>query len=250
MMPLVTILLLLLYSPVSGQNEFRYYAHGEPTAKGIARYVYIHENEFVKEYTDFIEDSLQEYSITVDNLSLYMQYDTIEMGRYYYPTEIIITDETKYIDYAVDSLVPWEKKSIISNKFVKGCVFHELTHIWIQQIMREMRYLGMAISPEYSNFRLYHEVNRGYGAEFLEEGICEYVASEAGEILFPDRVIPDYSKGWNSFEIKYLYAEYYVRPIMERSGNMKDGIMKILQTPPPTQEEIQYPHLFYERTLD
>ena len=115
--------------------------------------------------------------------------------------------------------------------------------------MREMRHLGLAISPEYVNFRVYHELNRGYGAEFMEEGICEYIAHKAGEILYPERVTPDFSFGWNSFEVKYLYAEYYVRQILVRYGNMKEGIMKILNTPPPTQEEIQHPELFYERVL-
>ena len=213
MMPHVTILLFLLFYPVSGQNGFRYYEHGEPTAKGIARYVYIHEHEFAREYMDFVGDSLQEYSITADDLSLYMLYDSLEFGRYYYPAEIILTDEAKYIDYAVDSLDHWQRNNLIGNKFVKGCAFHELTHIWIQQIMREMRHLGMSVSPEYANFRVYHELNRGYGAEFMEEGICEYISHKAGEILYPDIVYPDFSIGWNSFDIKYLYAEYYVRQI-------------------------------------
>ena len=131
-MPYVTILSIFLLSPFAGQKEFRYYEHGKPTAQGIARYVFIHEHEFAQEYMDFVGDSLQEYSITVDDLSLYMLYDTVEMGRYYYPAEIIITDEAKYVEYAVDSLTNWQRKSMVSNKFVKGCIYHELTHVWIQ----------------------------------------------------------------------------------------------------------------------
>jgi hypothetical protein len=105
----------------------------------------------------------------------------------------------------------------------------------------------MIISPEYPNLRVYLERNRGYGAEFMEEGICEYVAHMAGEILYPDEVIPDFSMNWNSYEIKYLYAEYYVRQILDRYENLKEGIMKILLTPPPTREEIRNPELFYKR---
>lgn len=247
MIRITAILLTLLLTQLSGQREFQYYVQGLPSTKGIDRYIYIHEHRFAHEYMDFVKDSLQIYSISSDDLSLYMEYDTVEMGRFYSPAEIILTNEMKYIDYATDSMSYWEQNTMISNKFVKGCVFHELTHLWIQQIMREMRYHNMIISPEYANIRVYHERTRGYGAEFMEEGICEYIAHKAGEILYPVEVTPDFNMEWNSFEIKYLYAEYYVRQILDNFESVKEGIMKILLTPPPTKEEIRNPELFYKR---
>lgn len=249
-MQYLAIGLSLLFLQGLANKGFQYYDAGTPTSNGIERYVYMNEQQFAKEYMHFVQDSLQVYSIKSDDLSLYMQSDSVEMGRYYSPAEIIITNERKYIDYAVDSLSRFDRNTTISNRFVKGCVFHELTHLWIQQIMREMRYHNLIISPEYANIRIYIERTRGYGAEFIEEGICEYVAHGAGEIIYPDKVTPDFDTDWHGFDVKYLYAEYYVRHILDQEENLKEGIMKILMTAPPTREEIRNPELFYGRVID
>jgi len=102
---------------------------------------------------------------------------------------------------------------------------------------------------KYNNFRIYHPRDRTYGAEFIEEGICEYIAHKAGEILYPEEVFPDFNSNWDKYEIKYQYAEYYVRQILDRYDNIKEGIKMILLTPPPTKEEIRNPELYYKRVL-
>lgn len=224
-----------------------YYESGTPTPKGIERYIWINEHQFAEEYMVFVQDTLYDYHMRVDDLSYYTEYNMYELGRYYFPSEIIITNENKFIDYAVDSLSRLKRSYIQSNGFVKGCVFHELTHIWIQQITREMLHYNQDISSEFRNFRIYNTRDRDYGAAFLEEGICEYVSHKAGEIINPKIVVPDFSNDWNGYEIKYQYAEYYVRPILDGYDNIKEGIKRILLTPPPTKDEILKPELYYQR---
>jgi hypothetical protein len=173
-------------------------------------------------------------------------YETFELGIYYFPGDIIISNENKYIDYAVDSLSFIKRNLTISNKFVKGCVFHELTHIWFQQILSEMKH---EVSPEHRNFRIYSTPDRDYGADFIEEGICEYVAHKAGEIIYPKNYAPDLENEWNTYKIKYQYAEYYVRQILDKYDNIKEGIKMILRVSPPNKEEIRNPELYYQRVF-
>ncbi|MBN2481833.1 MAG: hypothetical protein JXB19_08845 [Bacteroidales bacterium] len=246
MLRYLIILLTLLYPKLISHEGFRFYDRGQPTAKGIERFVLVNEHQLAQEYMNFIRDTLYYYYMWVDDLSEYTEYDTLELGRYYFPGDIIITNEQKYIDYAVDSLSAFRRSFTISNQFVKGCVFHELTHIWFQQILREMDYNA---SPEHNNFRIYHPRDRDYGADFIEEGICEYVAHKAGEIIYPKKIYPNFDNNWDLYEIKYQYAEYYVRQILDRYDNIKAGIKMILRTPPPTREEIRNPALYYQRVL-
>lgn len=244
------IILFGLISPqLQSREDFNYLPSGEPTPKGIHAYIFVNEHAFAQEYMKFVQDTLYGYNIWVDDLSNYNEHDTLELGRYYFPSEIIITNERKYLDYAVDSLSKFKRRTTISNRFVKGCVFHELTHIWFQQIMLEMQSYNQFSSVEYNNFRIYHPRDRGYGAEFIEEGICEYIANKAGEIINPEKVVPDLEGNWDKYEIKYQYAEYYVRQILDRYDNIKEGIKMILLTPPPTKEEIRNPELYYKRVL-
>ncbi|MBN1158818.1 MAG: hypothetical protein JXA61_05510 [Bacteroidales bacterium] len=246
MLRYLTILLLILYPELISNEGFSYYDRGRPTSKGIERFVLVNEHQLAKDYMDFVEDTLYYYHMWVDDLSEYMEYDSIELGRYYFPGDIIITNEQKYVDYAVDSLSSFRRSLTVSNQFVKGCVYHELTHIWFQQILREMDY---SVSPEHNNFRIYTPRDRDYGAGFIEEGICEYVAHKAGEIIYPKKVVPNIDNNWDTYEINYQYAEYFVRQILDRYENIKEGIKMILRTPPPTKEEILNPELYYQRVF-
>lgn len=243
---LLTILLRLLNVIIISNEEFSYYEQGRPTPKGIERFLLVNEHQLVQDYMDFVQDTLYYYHMSVDDLSEYMDYDSMELGRYYFPGDIIITNELKYIDYAVDSLSTFRRSITVSNQFVKGTVFHELTHIWFQQILREMKY---EVSPEHDNFRIYTPRDRYYGADFIEEGVCEYVANKAGEIIYSKTIVPDIEDNWGTYEIRYQYAEYYVRQILDRYENIKEGIKMILRTPPPTKEEIVNPELYYQRVF-
>lgn len=248
MIRLIIILLPLLFSQLLPQTEFRFYERGKPTAEGIKRFIKVNEDQLVQEYMKFIQDTLYYYDIWVDELPVNDEkdYGEFELGRYYFPGDIIISNEQKYIDYAVDSLSFFKKNFTISNKFVKGCVFHELTHIWLQQILNEMKH---EVSPEHSNFRIYYRLERDYGADFIEEGICEYIAHKAGEIIYPNKYVPDLENNWDTYEIKYQYAEYYVRQILDRYDNIKEGIKMIFRTPPPNKDEIRNPEIYYKRVF-
>ncbi|MBN1386903.1 MAG: hypothetical protein JW965_00565 [Bacteroidales bacterium] len=246
MIRFIVILLPLLFSQLFPKTQFRYYDRGKPTPEGIERFILQNEHRLAQEYMNFVQDTLYYYHIWADELPVYNEneYGTFELGKYYFPGDIIISNENKYIDYAVDSLSFIKRNLVISNKFVKGCVFHELTHIWIQQILSEMEH---EVSPEHRNFRIYYSLARDYGADFIEEGICEYIAHKAGEILYPKKYAPDLDNKWDTYEIKYQYAEYYVRQILDRYDNIKEGIKTILRTPPPSKEEIIKPEMYYQR---
>ncbi len=248
MIRFIVILLPLLLSQPYSKTQFRYYDRGKPTPEGIERFIQENEHQLAQDYMNFVQDTLYYYHIWADELPVYNEddYVTFEQGIYYFPGDIIISNEDKYIDYAVDSLSFIKKNLIISNKFVKGCVFHELTHIWIQQILSEMKHEA---SPEHSNLRIYYRLDRDYGADFIEEGICEYVTHKAGEIIYPKKYVPDLDNEWNTYEIKYQYAEYYVRQILDRFDNIKEGIRIILQVSPPNKEEIRNPERYYQRVL-
>ena len=241
-------MLPLLFSQHFSRTQSRYYDRGKPTPEGIERFILENEHQLAQDYMNFVQDTLYYYHIWADEVPVYNEnaYETFELGIYYFPGDIIISNENKYIDYAVDSLSFIKRNLTISNKFVKGCVFHELTHIWFQQILSEMKH---EVSPEHRNFRIYSTPDRDYGADFIEEGICEYVAHKAGEIIYPKNYAPDLENEWNTYKIKYQYAEYYVRQILDKYDNIKEGIKMILRVSPPNKEEIRNPELYYQRVF-
>jgi hypothetical protein len=248
MIRFIVILLPLLFSQHFSRTQSRYYDRGKPTPEGIERFILENEHQLAQDYMNFVQDTLYYYHIWADEVPVYNEnaYETFELGIYYFPGDIIISNENKYIDYAVDSLSFIKRNLTISNKFVKGCVFHELTHIWFQQILSEMKH---EVSPEHRNFRIYSTPDRDYGADFIEEGICEYVAHKAGEIIYPKNYAPDLENEWNTYKIKYQYAEYYVRQILDKYDNIKEGIKMILRVSPPNKEEIRNPELYYQRVF-
>ena len=120
------IILLLFLSPQ--QKELEYKA-GKPTSKGIDNYTKQNESVFVGKYQKFIKDTLYNYYISTEDFTKFADYDSIELGRFYIPDEIIITNETKYKDYQLGLLTKFKKKLLNeSDQFVEGVVMHELTH--------------------------------------------------------------------------------------------------------------------------
>ena len=68
-----------------------------------------------------------------------------------------------------------------------------------------------------------------------------------GEIIYPKKYVPDFDNEWITYEFKYTYAEYYVRQILDRYDNIKEGINMILRVSQPDNEEIRNPELYQQR---
>jgi hypothetical protein len=252
MYKIVIILFLFLLQ----QKELSYHS-GKPTSKGVDEYIKTNESAFVKEYQIFVKDTLYNYYIHTQNFTEFADYDSIELGRFYIPDEIIITNETKYKDYSIDHFSKFKRKFLNENdQFVKAVVMHELTHDYFYQIILEMRMQNKYISPEYNNIILLPNNENSYGTNFIEEGVCEYVPIKMGEKLLYDNVeIPDNISqlldNTNIFKFKYKYSSEYVKNYLDSTtikyGTLKSGIQILLSNKPPTYKEIMNPNLYFNR---
>ena len=127
------------------------YENGRPTSKGINLYIKDNEGNLIEDYQIFIKDTLDYVEISTDDLTDYIDYDSLELGRFYIPNEIVISNQTKFIGYELREFGKFKKEHTESNKFVRSAVIHELTHSWFNQIIKEMRYEKIHISPDYTN---------------------------------------------------------------------------------------------------
>lgn len=212
-----------------------------PTKYGIQHYVSLNEKNIVKQVQDFLDDSIFSYSITVDDLSQYNDYDDNEAGRFSPDDEIIIhnnsnctssnsTSNSNYVfyDYELSFIPKWKRKEFVSNtKFVRGTIIHELLHLYIYQFINTCVGEGIPINTEYLNFSTYPK-RSVYGSEFIEEGICEYVVQKLNEGIYsgykldcldgyePDNInVNKFIRVQNKYSIKYEYSRTYVEKIFE-----------------------------------
>jgi hypothetical protein len=247
----VIIILLLLFGGISQTNSQELlYKHNRPTSKGISSYIKANEINFIEDFQKFVGDTLMDVYIEVDNLSEYTEHDSLELGRFYLPNDIIITNEEMFLDYRLQYLSKFRKGLYLeNNQFVYATVMHELMHFYFYQILLESRYAGKSISPEYAaNFRMFPVYE--YGAEFIEEGICEYLVNKMQEII-PFKTTKQYDREYlvdnkNKYEIKYRYSSQYVQDFLNNRG-LKQGIIILIQNKPPSIEEIINPQKFYSR---
>jgi hypothetical protein len=211
-----------------------------------------HAEALIREYQDFIGDSLYNIYIYTEDLTDNGYNDSMELGRYY-PNEIFITNTEVFLAYELNDLTKKKRESISpSNLFVKAAVFHELTHDLIYQTSMEMsRMENIRVDKAYQAFfRIYGDQNE-MGAKFIEEGICEYVTGEMGEIIPPRKpFIPKKRADLNNeelaFDIYYKYSSHYLSEFLDTTG-IKQGIKILLHNAPPNQEEILNPDLFFAR---
>lgn len=244
------LIFLLLISPQERQNYPL--KNGRPTTKGIERYVEDNSDLLVREYQDFIGDSLYNIYIYTEDLTANGYFDPRELGRYY-PNEIFITNTEVFMAYELGWLTKRGRDTVLaSNLFVKAAVFHELTHDYIYQLSLEMSQIEkIPVNKAYQAFfRIYSNKNQ-MGAKFIEEGICEYVTGEMGEIIAPKKpFIPinmaDLNNEERSFDIYYKYSSHYLSKFLDTTG-IKRGIKILLHNPPPSKEEILNPELFFTR---
>jgi len=244
-------ILILLLLPLQEKQDYPL-KNGRPTTKGIEQYVEDKSEALIREYQDFIGDTLYNIYIYTEDLTDNGYSDPMELGRYF-PNEIFITNTEVFMAYELSGLSKKGRDTVTaSNLFVKAAVFHELTHDYIYQVSMEMsRIDNIGVYRAYQAFfRIYKDQNEK-GAKFIEEGICEYVTGKMGEIISPrkpfiPKKISDLTDEENSFNIYYKYSSYYLSDFLDTTG-LKRGIKVLLHNPPPSSEEMLNPELFFTR---
>jgi len=249
-MSISILIFLLLISPQERQNYPL--KNGRPTTKGIEKYVEDNTDSLIREYQNFIGDTLYNIYIYTEDLTANGFFDPRELGRYY-PNEIFITNKEEFMAYELSALTKKGRDTILaSNLFVKAAVFHELTHDYIYQLSMDMSQVeNIYVDRAYQAFfRIYSNTNE-MGSKFIEEGICEYVTGKMGEIISPHKPfipksIADLSNEEYSYNIYYKYSSHYLSKFLDTTG-IKRGIKILLHNPPPSREEILNPELFFTR---
>ena len=226
--------------------------NGRPTSKGIEQYVEDHSESLIREYQNFIGDTLYNTYIYTEDLTENGYYDPLELGRYY-PNEVFITNAEVFLAYELSAFSKRGRDTISdSNLFVKAAVIHELTHHYIHQVSMEMsRIENIEVDRAYQTFfRIYRDQDE-MGSKFIEEGICEYVSEKMDEIIPPwkpflPKNTADLTNEENSYRVFYKYSSYYLTKFLDTTG-LKRGIKILLHNPSPTSEEILDPNLFFTR---
>jgi hypothetical protein len=249
------ILLFILFLFIFFIQDYPYpYKNGKPTSKGIDSYIKDNERNFIEDYQQFIKDTLDYVEMETEDLTEYTDYDSLELGRFYIPNEIVISNQTKFIGYELSEFGKYKKTHTESNKFVRSTVMHELTHLWFNQIIKEMRYKRIHISPEYTaSLRIYP--NDEVGSDFIEEGICEYMIQKKGEInwykiTFKPKALEDIINKSNKYDIKYKYASYFIKDYLNKAfeeQRVKESIEVLINNKPPSTQEIIKPELYFNR---
>ena len=246
-----SLLILLLLIPLQVRQEYPL-KNGRPTSRGIEQYVDDHSESLIREYQNFIGDTLYNTYIYTEDLTENGYYDPLELGRYF-TNEIFITNAEVFLAYELSAFSERGRDTISdSNLFVKAAIIHELTHHYIHQVSTEMlRIENIEVDRAYQTFfRIYSDQDKT-GSKFIEEGICEYVTKKMDEIIPPNKpFVPtktdDLTNRENDYRVYYKYSSYYLTKFLDTTG-LKRGIKILLHNPPPTNEEILNPDLFFSR---
>jgi hypothetical protein len=241
-------ILLLFFFFLHPQKDPYYNKQGKPSTYGINSYIKNNQVDLLKEYKYRI-DTLYDVYIYTENLSETSQGD---LGEFYLPDYVIITNEEKYIAYEFKQLSKFKQKTVTyADRTVKAVLFHELTHAYFNQTLITMKNDSMYVSPEYGTFRMFPTPSSRFGSTFIEEGICEYViyylqeSAPIKDIPVPDNVI-DLLDDDNKVNNLYCYSVIFLKDFLDKNG-IKKGIQILIGNKPPSYEEILNPKLFYER---
>jgi hypothetical protein len=227
---------------------------GIPSKQGIELYVRDNENRFISDFQKLVHDTVYDVYLSVDNVSRY----TGEDGTLGYcipggstASEIMITNEEKFLAYEVSMLSKYQRRTIIeANNFVKGVIFHEMTHNYFSQVIKEMRMNGMKIANDYNDFTMIPR--KIFGEKFIEEGVAEYVNVKIGEEIvrqdYTPETIEEITDPQNKENILYRYSAQYLKPFIDYYG-IKKAIQILVSNPPPSIDEIFYPAKFYSRLI-
>jgi hypothetical protein len=252
-------ILLLFFLFISPQKIEEYpLKKGKPTSRGIDYYVNTNKYIIQKELETYLKDSIFLFvEMRTDNISDYTDYDSLDVAYHFTYTdgsdEIIIDNRERYVAYDINKLSKLKKLNLNTyNQFVKTAIIHELMHTYFLQQVIIAKYAGLEVYKEYdyretARIRIFPNAEEQYGAEFLEEGICQYVVEQMKQQI-PHRTSKpetvDDIMGNN--EIKYGYSVDYLKEFLDYFGVGK-GIGILILNKPPTYQEILNPHLFFNR---
>ncbi|MFO7670230.1 MAG: hypothetical protein R6W31_11265 [Bacteroidales bacterium] len=249
MVTLISIWILVIQA---GMLEDYPLMNGKPTSKGIELYVEQNSESLVREFQEFIGDTLYNVWIYTDELKEQAGTEYFELGRFF-PHEIYITTAELYEAYELDDLSPEQRGGLKEcNKFVKAVIIHELTHEYVNQIGVEMQSVyHIHVDKSYQTGIWIVNSHETFGSSFIEEGISEYLTGEMGELIPPPHVeIPvtmdDLFDRDKEYTVKYKYASAFLKSFLDTTG-FKKGVQILLHNPPPSYEEILQPDLFFGR---
>lgn len=240
------IFYFLLFIIFCTQKDPMYNRQNMPSTWGITQYVEKNEKNIIDQYEQSI-DTLYDVYIYVENLGR-----NNDLGNFYIPDQIVITNQEQYIGYNFNDLFPSQKKYFRNERTVNSVIFHELSHAYIYQITTLIKHdTTLTLFPAYDNFVTIPNSELRYGALFIEEGICEYIVSILNEsIIIKKPYIPKTKKNLLNknyeFLIKYEYSAYYLKDFLDKYG-IKEGIKILTTNKPPTFEEILKPDLYFNR---
>lgn len=261
---IITILMFafFLFSFVQfAQKPYPVNKNNKPTRAGIDLYVAYEKEKTIKELQEFLNDSLLiDVEITTDDISEYYKNEELDMA--YHITysdgsaEIVIDNRERYVAYDINGITNLKKFNLTtSNQFVKTVLVHELMHTYFLQKVVIAKYLGAYVSKEYDYrnimaIQIFPNYEKAFGAEFIEEGVCQYVVNEM-KLEIPK--VPPKSKTVNdilenSNEIKYYYSIQFLKPFLDSLG-VGEGINVLIRNSPPSYNEILNPNIFYKRLL-
>lgn len=269
------ILLLLLQGlyiqtkPQNQTNEINYqYKFNRPTKEGIDKYVNDNKYNFIKEFQEFIKDTIiNDIDITAEDLTEMQDYTGVELGWteiYNEGYQIIINDIKEFRDYSIDIKTIKGKRNffIESDQFVKSTIMHELMHVYFRQEMLRLSMLkdtttgNSRLNKYYYNIHLVPNVEMSNGSVFIEEGLCEYLVHKKKEVvdyynLYIPKTIDDINNKNNRFNVYYKYSYEYLKPYLDScfttDGRMREAIHVLLTNNPPNYKEILTPKLYFNR---
>lgn len=225
-----------------------------PKTSEIEEYVYSNSEKIIKEYSNFINDSIENFYFEVDDLEYYTDNSEGELGYYDHLSRgAVINNQEKYLSLEKKEFEKM-KASASSNAFVKGVMIHELSHNYFNKLSERLLIDGIRVRREYIPQRGITMQSSTYGSEFIEEGFCEYIANKMGEIILFDSIpapknLEEFSKTKDTYPVKYAYSAYFLKDFFDRYG-IKPGHRILVTNPPPNDNEILNPELFFKRLKD
>ena len=235
---------------------------GKPTSEGIKEYVIDNQYLLADNFQRFIKDTLYiDVYMSADNLSFYSDYDSLELARTELgkgsSAEIIIDTQKKFSQYSIDTKTIRGHKIYFDeyDQFVRSTIYHELMHLYVRQ---QMIILGekQTLNTYYQNIQVFPNAEMRFGANFIEEGICEYLIRSMHEIIeYKEQYIPKTTNNLleknNVFIVKYEYSSFYLKEFLDlttkQSGSIRTGIQILLTNRPPSYSEILNPNLYFNR---
>lgn len=244
----ILIILFILFVSFHTQKNLLYNNQGKPSTYGITQYVEKNQESIVKEY-EYQIDTIYDVYIFTESLGENINQD---LGHFYLPDYIVITDRESYVAYEFKELSKFKQRTVSYNeRTVKAVIFHELTHVYFNQILVLMQNNEKNVSPEYGTLRMFPNPASRFGATFIEEGVCEYVVyylkecSDIKDVAIP-QTKEDLTDDMNIVNNMYRYSVMFVKDFLDTCG-LKKGIEILIGNKPPTYEEILDPKLFFNR---